>query len=141
MVAKKLSKLAVVLVLVIANITLATGGNMGNHDGYVPDGSENSPWLIEDFADFQEFCGDTSKWASWVYTRLECDLDLNPTLSGRQIYSHAPIAGDDADTDSYFDGTEYCGKFDGNGHVISNLSVSGAYYCGLFGRIGFGEVI
>lgn len=89
-------------------------------------GSEGDPFLIEDILDFQTFCADTSYWDD--YTRLDCDLDL----STAGTYTQAPIAGD-TDTDSAFDGTAFSGTFDGNDHVISNLTVSGAYYCGLFG--------
>ncbi len=92
-------------------------------------GTAGNPYLIRNLYDFNEFCSDSSYWESGVYARLECDLDL-----GGITYTQAPIAGD-TDTDSSFDGTRYNGIFDGGGHVISNLTVSGAYYCGLFGNI------
>ena len=97
-------------------------------------GTESNPYLIASFEDFEEFRLDTGYWAAGVYTRLEADIDLDPELEGRQIYSQAPIAGDTVD-DYEFDGTAYKGHFDGNRHVISNLTIDGAYYCGLFGRI------
>ena len=119
------------LVLLLNSLTFAANGDLGTSNG--ANGTESAPFLIEDFADFQAFCADTSKWAAAVHTRLEIDLDLDPALEGRQTYTQAPIAGD-TNADSTFDGTPYSGIFDGNGHVISNLTVNGVYYCGLFGK-------
>lgn len=103
-------------------------------------GTETDPYLIEDFADFQTFCGDSSYWAAGIYTRLTNDLDLDPNLPGRQIYTRAPIAYD-LDTNYGFDGIPYQGHFDGDGHIINNLTLKGKSYCGLFGRTDSGAEI
>ena len=131
---KKLGLLVLSLVLVINGMIYAAGGDLGAGEG--ADGSEAMPWLIEDFADFAAFCGDASKWAEGVYTRLEADIDLDPNLPGREIYTQAPIAGDTDSESDGFDGTEYDGNFDGNGHLIGNLKIEGTDYCGFFGYIG-----
>ena len=123
------------ILLTITTNLFAIGGNMG---GPTQDGSADWPYLIEDFNDFQVFCDDPNYWDD--YTRLDCDLDLDPNLAGRIIYIQAPIAGD-TDTDDYFYGTAYAGSFDGNSHVISNLTVDGANYCGLFGKTDDGSSI
>ena len=109
---------------------------MGVGTETLTDGSASYPWLIEDLADFDEFANNPSYWASSVHVRLECDLDLS--MAG--IYTQAPIAGD-TDTDPTFDGTEFASTFDGNGYVISNLTVDGVYYCGLFGKLASGSEI
>jgi len=122
-----------------SSFVFAINGNMG---GLTQDGSANYPYLIEDFNDFQAFCADPNYWATEVYTRLDCNLDLDPNLPGRMIYSQAPIAGDTNNTNSYiFDGMAYTGNFNGGGHVISKLTINGSYYCGLFGKTDTNSVI
>ena len=128
------SLLVVLFCLSVANLFAADGDIPGT-------GSQADPYLIEDFEDFQAFCTDPEFWDD--HTRLDCDLDLDPALDGRQVYTAAPIAGD-TNADSYvftFDGTAYKGHFEGNGHVISNLTIDGAYYCGLFGKTESGSTI
>ena len=127
--------ITIVLYMLAVSLSFGANGDLGAGNG--ANGSETSPWLIEDFGDFDAFCNDSSKWASGIYTQLETDIDLAPALPGRQVYTHAPIAGDTID-DNYntFDGTIYYGNFIGNKHTISNLKIEGKYYCGLFGAIG-----
>ena len=129
---KKTLWLVTLLLFLGSSITFAVDGDLGAAKG--ADGSETSPWLIEDFADFQAFCADSTKWAANVYTRLEADIDLDPELPGRVVYDRAPIAGN-TDSSYDFNGTAFAGIFDGNGHAISNLSINGASFCGLFGHI------
>ncbi|MCK5270595.1 MAG: hypothetical protein KAJ46_07410, partial [Sedimentisphaerales bacterium] len=61
-----------------------------------------------------------------------------PNLTGRP-YTTAVIAPDTPDTGSYFDGIPFEGIFDGNDHIISNLTIdtagAGNCYLGLFGQI------
>jgi hypothetical protein len=59
---------------------------------------------------------------------LGADIDLDPNLPGRQIFSEAVIQG-------------FLGVFDGNGHTISHLTISGDSYLGLFGQLGPGAII
>ena len=132
--------ISIVLVGLMASVGLGLNGDLGVGTDPLTDGSAEHPWLIEDFADFQAFCNDASKWAAGQDTRLEADIDLDPALPGRAVYTRAPIAGDKNDTNTWdgtaiFDGTEYSGVFDGNDQTISNLTVHGANYGGLFGRI------
>ena len=103
------------------------GGNLGNGTG-----TEADPYLIEDRADFDEFCSDTNCWSG--HTRLMTDLDLSGTT-----YDRAPIAPDTAYGSGNHQGTRFTGVFDGNGHAISGLTidnVSSKYVgFGLFGAI------
>jgi hypothetical protein len=59
---------------------------------------------------------------------LDADIDLDPNLPGRQVFSKAVIQ-------------VFSGVFDGNGHTISHLTLSGGNQLGLFGRTGFGARI
>ena len=95
------------------------------------DGTEDTPYVIRNEQGFTEICSDPNYWASGVYVKLSCDLDM----SGAGTLSQAPIAGD-TDTDREFDGIAFEGFFDGNGYTIRNLKIEGTYYCGFFGKIG-----
>lgn len=128
----------IVAVLIILSSQLyAVGGNMGGGDG-----TEATPYLIEDFADFQVFSNPNNSsiyWAEGIHTRLECDLDLDPNTTGLPVYVAAVIGN-------------FSGAFEGNSHVISNLTIdtlsdaNGANDdsndLGLFGRVvgGLAEV-
>ena len=68
--------------------------------------------------------------------RLVSDIDLDQNLSGRQIFDRAVIAPDTSDMDEGFQGSAFTGTFDGNGHTISNLTIEGDSYLGLFGALG-----
>lgn len=100
-------------------------------DEFYGAGTQNDPFLIEDRIDFDQFCVDSNYWAEGIHIRLEADLDLSGTN-----YKRAPIAP----INSSGGGTPFSGVFDGNGHVIHNLSIdagSGPYqsFLGLFGKI------
>jgi len=59
---------------------------------------------------------------------LGADIDLDPNLQGRQVFSQAVIQ-------------LFSGVFDGNGHVILHLTIVGDSYLGLFGQLGPGAII
>jgi len=66
---------------------------------------------------------------------LTADIDLDPNLPGRKVFDKAVIAPDVNAVDAYFQGTPFTGVFDGNGHTISDLTVQGKDYVGLFGSL------
>jgi hypothetical protein len=68
---------------------------------------------------------------------LTADIDLDPNLPGRKVFDKAVIAPDTNNTELYFQGTQFTGVFDGNGHVISNLHIQGSDYLDVFGRLDF----
>ncbi|MFZ2146341.1 MAG: GLUG motif-containing protein, partial [Sedimentisphaerales bacterium] len=72
---------------------------------------------------------------------LTADIDLAPNLPGRKVFDRAVIAPDVNETNEYFDGTPFTGVFDGNGHTISNLTIEGGWYLGLFGYLGSGTEV
>ncbi len=100
-------------------------------------GTKESPYIISDFEGFNIFCDPENAvkyWEEGVYTRLDNDIDLDPVLPDRQLYTMAPISPDSAG--SGYQGKEFSGVFDGSGKIVSNLTIDGSYYCGMFGRIG-----
>ncbi|MHC4088199.1 MAG: GLUG motif-containing protein [Planctomycetota bacterium] len=112
--ARNSNLLGKVTVLVMAGLCVNTALAL---DG---SGSQQDPWRIKSFEDFNEFAADANYWAG--FTRLETDVNL-----AGQIYSTAVIAWDDA----------FTGVFDGNEHKIANLTIdsNGLGGVGLFGYI------
>ncbi|HOK67103.1 MAG TPA: GLUG motif-containing protein [Anaerohalosphaeraceae bacterium] len=100
-------------------------------------GTEGEPYLIQSLADFDEFAGNPSYWAGGIYAKLMCDLNL----AGR-TYTQAVIAPDTS-TDSGFQGTAYAGIFEGDGHILLNLTINAPTqdYIGLFGYVSPGGQI
>ncbi len=102
-------------------------------------GTATDPYLIKSLTDFDEFASSANAaiyWADGVHTKLMRDLNF----SGR-TYRAALIAPDTDNTNSswVFDGTAFGGVFDGNGYIISNLTINtngtNNDYLGLFGKI------
>jgi len=124
---KHILSLVVSLSILITTNLYATNGNMG---GDTQNGSADYPYLIEDFNDFQVFTNDPNYWATDIHTKLTCNLDLDPNLPGREIYTIAVIAPITSPGSPTF-----AGSFDGNRHVIRNLTINGEYASGLFGYL------
>jgi len=72
---------------------------------------------------------------------LTADIDLDPNLPGGRVFDRAVIAPDIIDTTLSFEGTPFTGVFEGDGHLISNMTIAGVNRLGLFGCIGRGAVI
>ena len=73
---------------------------------------------------------------------LTADIDLDPNLPGRKVFDKAVIAQDSDPTlneygNQLYDGIAFTGMFDGNGHTISHLTITGNSYLALFGRFDF----
>ena len=80
-------------------------------------GIETDPYEIETVNDLMELANTPGDYASHFI--LTADLDL----SGYGPYVRALIAPDPNNV-SGFQGTAFNGVFDGNGHVIENLSIT-----------------
>jgi hypothetical protein len=122
------------LAAIIAAIMCVSGNVLAVLSG---SGTESNPYLIQSRAAFDEFANPANAatyWVSGKYTRLMRDIDLAGTS-----YTQAVIAPDTS-TNQGFQGIAYSGIFDGNGHTISNLTVTASSkdYVGLFGTIGSG---
>jgi rhodanese-related sulfurtransferase len=72
---------------------------------------------------------------------LTADIDLDPNLPGRKVFDKAVIAPDVNDNDGEFQGTPFTGIFNGNGHAVSNLTIVGGEYLGLFGKLESGAKV
>jgi hypothetical protein len=72
---------------------------------------------------------------------LTADIDLDPNLPGWKVFDRAIIAPDANDDEDSFQGTAFTGVFDGNDHTISNLTIEGGGFLGLFGQTGYGAKI
>ncbi|MHC4561042.1 MAG: GLUG motif-containing protein, partial [Planctomycetota bacterium] len=90
-------------------------------------GTAEIPYRI-DTADQLIFLGQAAS-ALWdKHFVLAADIDLNPNLPGREVFSRAVFQA-------------FWGVFDGNDHTISHLTISGDSYLGLFGQLGTGAII
>jgi hypothetical protein len=69
---------------------------------------------------------------------LTADIDLDPNLPGGRVFDDALIAPDETNGVGAHSGPSFRGVFDGQGHAIANLHVSGkhGYDAGLFGILG-----
>jgi formylglycine-generating enzyme required for sulfatase activity len=97
-------------------------------------GKPNDPFRIAT-ADDMILLGDSSGDYDKHFI-LIADIDLDPNLPGRKIFDKAVIAPDMNDNDDgQFQGTPFSGSFNGNSHVIRNLSITGSEHLGLFGYL------
>lgn len=98
-------------------------------------GTAGDPYQIATLSDFQ----------NWIFSPLDWSKNLilteNIDLSGL-IFTRALIAPDEDSVNAGFQGVAFTGVFDGNDHVISNLTIeaSGKDYIGLFGKIEGGQI-
>jgi rhodanese-related sulfurtransferase len=92
-------------------------------------GAENDPYQIATATDLITL-GETPDDYDKHFI-LTADIDF-----GRRVFDRAVIAPDtDPNWLSGFDGRPFSGAFDGNGHTISNLTITGHDYLGLFGQL------
>ncbi len=96
-------------------------------------GEPNDPYQISTAEDLM-LLGESSEDYDKHFI-LIADINLDPNLPGRKVFRKALIAPDTNDTKWGFDGTNFTGVFDGNGHTILRLTISGEDFLGLFGRI------
>jgi len=98
-------------------------------------GEPNDPYQIATAADLMllgESPDDYNK-----HFLLTADIDLDPNLPGRKVFDKAVIAPRVGDDFLNPPGTDFTGNFDGKGHTIKNLAISGGTggYLGLFGQV------
>ena len=72
---------------------------------------------------------------------LTADIDLDPNLPGRRVFDRAVIAPDVNNATGGFQGTPFTGVFDGGGHTVSHMTMTGASRLGLFGQLGVGAAV
>ena len=107
----------------IAAVLMAFAGAVagGTYGGGL--GTPQDPYQIWDANHMQTIGAESNDWA--MHFMLMADIDLSGVTYSRALIGH--------DKDHSF-----TGSFDGNGHIVSNLTVEGENYVGLFGYIGDG---
>lgn len=96
-------------------------------------GEPNDPYQIATAEDLLAV-GSSEELLTKHYVLVN-DLDLDPNLPGGRVFDDALIAPDQSEEVFVHSGPEFRGVFDGRGHTIRNLSISGrpGYDAGLFG--------
>lgn len=128
MLARKLKALALAAAVALplslgAPSAFAAGGQMAG------DGTEATPYRIEDAADlaaFRDLVNAGAAPGEALHAELAADIDLGGG-------EWEPIG---------FNGSSYAGSFEGNGRTVSNFRISqpGAYSVGLFGEVGAARI-
>jgi hypothetical protein len=96
-------------------------------------GEPNDPYQIATAADLIALGEEPNDYDKHFI--LTADIDLDPNLPGRKVFDRAVIAPDTNVPSSWFEGTDFTGVFDGNGHTISHLTIRGGRCLGLFGQL------
>jgi len=102
-------------------------------------GESNNPYQIATAEDLM-LLGDSPEDYDKHFI-MTADIDLDPNLPGQKVFDRAVIAPDTNDVKRGFQGTSFIGVFDGNSHTISNITIRGGSYLGLFGRLKYGACI
>ena len=118
----------VAAVLLLTGVSTATAKYSGGT------GEPNDPYQIATAADLIAL-GETPEDYDKHFL-LTADIDLDPNLPGRKVFDRAVIAPDTDPAKGGFQGTAFTGVFDGNGHTILHLTITGKDSLGLFGRLG-----
>ena len=123
----------VCLWLVCAAVVCVFGGTVFGQpwDG---NGVEGDPYLIYDACDMQAIGAEVNYWDA--HFKLMADIDMNEI-------EYNIIAANISSSKWIFEGEYFVGSFDGDGHVIKNLTINdiNQSYIGLFGYIGTGGEI
>lgn len=98
-------------------------------------GETNDPYKIAAAEDLISLGGNPEDYDKHFI--LIADIDL----PDRMVFDKAVIAPNTDDKWGEFQGIPFTGVFDGNGHTISNLRITGNDYLGLFGELGSGAKI
>jgi hypothetical protein len=102
-------------------------------------GTAADPYLIADANDLIHL-GETPADYDKHFI-LTADVNLAPSLPGRKVFDKAVIAPDTSDVTQSFEGSPFAGVFNGNRHKVSNLTIQGGSYLGLFGRLALGSEV
>jgi hypothetical protein len=97
-------------------------------------GEPNDPYQIATAADLIAL-GETPEDYDKHFI-LTADIDL-----AGHVFDKALIACDTGPAEPYYQGPPFAGIFDGNGHTISHLAITGEDWVGLFGRLGSAAII
>jgi len=115
---------SVLILILVSMASLAYGGPYSGGSG-----DANDPFQVATAQDLIAL-GETSEDYDKHFI-LTTDIDLSGYTFDRAVI--APDAG----SEWYFEGARFTGVFNGNGHAIANLTISGGDYCGLFGCVTY----
>jgi len=96
-------------------------------------GEPNDPYQIATAADLIAL-GETPEDYDKHFI-LTGDIDLDPNLPGRKVFDKAVIAPDNTPGGWPLGGAWFTGVFDGKGHTVAHLTITGDSYLGLFGGL------
>jgi hypothetical protein len=102
-------------------------------------GEPNDPYLIYTAEQMNAIGAEPNDWGKCF--RLMNDIDLSgfDGKDGRPMFH---IIAPDIDPASiYYQGTAFTGVFDGGGHKLSHLTITGVSYLGLFGELADGAQV
>jgi hypothetical protein len=116
------------LTLTVCLLTVPVNGKYSGGTG-----EPNDPYQIATAADLIAL-GDSPGDYDKHFILID-DIDLDPNLPGGRVFDRAVIAPDTNDVAEEFQGTSFTGVFDGAGHKISRLTITGESYLGLFGQM------
>ena len=106
-------------------------------------GEPNAPYQIANVADLLTLANDVNDYNKCFI--MTADINLDPNLLDRGVFTSAVIAPDINNSNNYFDGNSFIGIFDGYDHKILNLTIDtngiGNDYLGLFGDVNIGGVV
>lgn len=121
-------------VVILLGPCLAGVTARGSYSG--GDGRVETPYRIATAQDIIHLSDTPADWDKHFV--LVSDIDLAPGPTGGQGFDRAVIAPDNSDDTEGFQGPTFAGTFNGDGHVIRGLTISGNDYLGLFGMLGTG---
>jgi hypothetical protein len=130
-----MKKAGAVIRIMISAVLWISGTVLAYSDG---DGSAGNPYQISTKADLLALSADTANYDKCFIQTANIDLT-------EETFAMAVIAPDTDNTNLTFEGTPFTGRFEGQGHVITRMSInpSGAQndFLGLFGNLGTGAVV
>jgi len=131
-------EISAILVLLLA-FSILPASVMAKYAGGL--GTADNPYRIGTAANLLTLAVNTDDYDKCFI--LTANIDLNPNLPGRRLFTTAVIAPDTDNSNDTFEGTVFTGIFDGAGHKIINLTIdtngTGNDFLGLFGDSG-GEI-
>jgi hypothetical protein len=100
------------------------------------EGTADSPYLIDTAEGLNLVALFPCEWDKHFKVMADIDMSGFDGREGRPAFNI--IAPDTHTAKSGFQGTAFTGVFDGNGHTISHLTITGKDYLGLFGYLASG---
>ena len=107
-------------------------------DFLVGSGTKDDPYLIYTPEELNLIGLELCDWDK--HFKLMADIDLSG-FDGKDGRAKFNIIAPDEDSKVGYQGTPFTGVFDGDGHTISHLTLTGESYVGLFGQLAFGASV